>query len=107
MGGLGSVGTDNQGWFASMLAEAVRSAGGVEIRDLEIISGDWLWTKLYVDALSEGFWADFEGAVGGRGSVMRVPRTSIQPPACHASAFFRCQKRESEPLLGIDSCMND
>jgi hypothetical protein len=71
MGGLGSVGTDNQGRFASMLTEAVRSAGGVEIRDLEIISGDWLWTKLYVDALSEGFWADFEGAVGGRGMMGR------------------------------------
>ncbi len=67
MGGLGSVGTDNQGWFASMLAKAVRPAGIVEIRDREIIFADWLWTKLYVDALSEGFWADFERAVGGRG----------------------------------------
>ncbi len=67
MGGLGSVGTDNQGWFASMLAEAVRWAGTAEIRDLEIMCGDWLWTKLYVDALSEGFWSDFEGAVRVRG----------------------------------------
>lgn len=69
MGGLGSVGTDNQGWFASMLAEAVRCTGMVELRDLEIICGDWLWTKLYVDVLSEGFWSDFEGAVRGRGMV--------------------------------------
>jgi hypothetical protein len=69
MGGLGSVGTDDQGWFASMLAEAVRWAGTAEIRDLEIMCGDWLWTKLYVDTLSEGFWSDFEGALGGRGMV--------------------------------------
>ena len=69
MGGLGSVGTDNQGWFASMLAEAVRCTGMVDLRDLEIICGDWLWTKLYVDALGEGFWSDFEGAVRGRGMV--------------------------------------
>jgi hypothetical protein len=67
MGGLGAVGTDNQSWFARMLAEAVRCAGMVEIRDLKIICGDWLWTKLYVDTFSEGFWTEFEGAVGGGG----------------------------------------
>lgn len=62
MGGLGGVGSENQAWFAGLLAIAAREAGMMGLTDVILVCKDWLWTKLYVDEVGEGFWADFEAA---------------------------------------------
>ncbi|KAE9381097.1 hypothetical protein N431DRAFT_392008 [Stipitochalara longipes BDJ] len=64
MGGLGGVGTENQSWFAGLLARAAREAGMMGLKDVVLVCKDWLWTKLYVDEVGEGFWVDFEAAQG-------------------------------------------
>jgi hypothetical protein len=68
MGGLGGVGTDNQMWFAGLLARAAKAVGMVGVQDIEMVCREWLWTGLYVDEVSEGFWADFEVAQGMEGA---------------------------------------
>lgn len=67
MGGLGGVGTENQSWFAGLLAEAARVAGVCGSREIEMYVGEWLWTRLYVDEVSAGFWGDLSGCGGGGG----------------------------------------
>jgi hypothetical protein len=62
MGGLGGAGTENQGWFAGLLAKAARETGVLGLTDVVLVCKEWLWTKLYVDEVGEGFWADFEAA---------------------------------------------
>jgi hypothetical protein len=64
MGGIGGVGTENQIWFAGLLAKAASGAGIVGLGGVKMVVGEWLWTRLYVDELSEGFWADFDVAQG-------------------------------------------
>ena len=64
MGGLGGVGTENQGWFASLLCEAAKGSGLTSFDDVKGIVGEWLWSGLYGDVVGEGFWADFEGRAG-------------------------------------------
>jgi hypothetical protein len=64
MGGLGGVGTENQIWFAGLLAKAASGASIAGLGDVEMVVREWLWTRLYVDELSEGFWADFDVAQG-------------------------------------------
>lgn len=64
MGGLGGAGTENQMWFAGLLARAARAVGVVGVSDVEMVCSEWLWTRLYMDEVTEGFWADFEVAQG-------------------------------------------
>lgn len=61
------MGTENQMWFAGLLANAARAVGGVRVQDVELVCKEWLWTRLYVDGVSDGFWADFEVAQGMEG----------------------------------------
>jgi hypothetical protein len=77
MGGLGGVGTENQAWFAGLLAEACRVAGVCGRREIEMCVGEWLWTRLYVDEVSEGFWGNYAVCQGveGEGEVIRAGRS--------------------------------
>lgn len=69
MGGLGGAGTENQSWFAGLLAEAARVAGVCGRREVEMCVGEWLWTRLYADEVSAGFWGDFAVCQGVEGDV--------------------------------------
>jgi hypothetical protein len=51
-------------WFAGLLARAARAVGVVGVSDVEMVCSEWLWTRLYMDEVTEGFWADFEVAQG-------------------------------------------
>jgi hypothetical protein len=62
MGGLGGAGTENQMWFAGLLARAAKTVGVAGVNEVEMVCKEWLWTKLYFDEVGEGFWADFEVA---------------------------------------------
>lgn len=65
MGGLGAMGTGDQGWFASYLGRVV---GGGRNEVKAVVKG-WLWTRFYAEAFCDGFWGDFEalGREGGCG----------------------------------------
>jgi hypothetical protein len=56
MGGLGSVGTEEQGWFAKVFAEQCFASGIVGTAELAFFLKEFLWSKFYLDHSFKAFW---------------------------------------------------
>lgn len=59
IGGLGSLGTEDQGWFIKLLAESCRVAGIAETAELAVFLTEFLWSEFYLGPIFNEFWDDF------------------------------------------------
>ena len=68
MGGLGSSGTPNRGWFAERFAEICAKAGLQGGSAISYALAEFLWTELYRTPVTIGFWNDVARAQGVEGA---------------------------------------
>ena len=62
LGGLGGIGSSDEQYFASLLAEM---CSGIGVRGIDQIAADleeFLWTPLYRRPATEGFWERVDDA---------------------------------------------
>jgi hypothetical protein len=83
MGGLGSIGTDDQWWFAKLVAEACLAQGIANTSEIAFFLSEFFWTDLYLYPMCSEFWDDVTMAVEGGNNPVRVIdlATSESPPA--------------------------
>jgi hypothetical protein len=68
MGGLGSTGTPNRGWYANLMAKACMAAGLRGGNGIAYALAEFLWSELYRSPVTIGFWNDVarvQGMDGG------------------------------------------
>lgn len=58
VGGLASIGTEDQVWFVKLLAESCRAAGIAGTAELALSLTEFLWSEFYLGPIFEGFWDD-------------------------------------------------
>ncbi len=68
MGGLGSSGTPNRGWYAELFAEICIASGLREGNAISYALAEFLWTELYRSPVTIGFWNDVARAQGIEGA---------------------------------------
>src|SRR5450756_1259987 len=56
MGGLASIGTEEQGWFSKLLAELCYAADIVVTAELAMFLKGFLWSDFYLDHSFKEFW---------------------------------------------------
>ena len=59
IGGLGSLGTKDQGWFIKLLAKSCRAAGIAGTPELALSLTEFLWSEFYLGTIFNEFWDDF------------------------------------------------
>jgi hypothetical protein len=67
LGGIGGIGTLNQGWFAELLAGGCVAAGVKARTEIASTLADFLWTDQYIDPVSVEFWNNVIAAQGAKG----------------------------------------
>jgi hypothetical protein len=72
MGGFASIGTDNQWWFAKLVAEACLAQGIARTTEIAFFLTEFFWTDLYLYPMYTEFWDDVSMAVEGGNNVVRV-----------------------------------
>lgn len=72
MGGLGAIGTDNQWWFAKLVAEMCHSSGIARTTEIAFFLTEFFWTDLYLYPTYKEFWDDVAVAVEGGNGAPRV-----------------------------------
>lgn len=82
MGGLGSIGTKDQWWYARLVADACLAQGIARTNEIMFFLAEFLWTDLYLFPFCTDFWEDVAMAVQGEHSPTRVIdlRRSESPP---------------------------
>jgi hypothetical protein len=58
IGGLGSIGTDDQGWFIQLLAQSWYVAGIAGTAELALSLAEFLWSDFYLGPIFDEFWND-------------------------------------------------
>jgi hypothetical protein len=83
MGGFGSVGTENQWWFAKLVAEACLAQGIARKTEIAFFLTEFFWTDLYLYPMHTEFWDDISTAIEGGDKAVRVVdlASSESPPA--------------------------
>jgi hypothetical protein len=56
MGGLGSIGTEEQEWFSELLAELCFATDIVGTAELAMFLKEFLWSDFYLDHSFKEFW---------------------------------------------------
>jgi hypothetical protein len=56
MGGLGSIGTEEQEWFSELLAELCFATEIVGTAELTMFLKEFLWSDFYLDHSFKEFW---------------------------------------------------
>lgn len=64
MGGLGGIGTQNQRWFASLLAKTCLALGLVGRDEVSSTVAEFLWYDQYAASTKMAFWDDVDAAQG-------------------------------------------
>jgi len=64
VGGLGSTGTPNRGWYADLLAQACMASGLRGGNAIAYALAEFLWSELYRSPVTMGFWNDVARAQG-------------------------------------------
>jgi hypothetical protein len=59
IGGFGSIGTEDQGWFIKFLAASCHAAGIVGVNELALSLTEFLWSEFYLGPIFNGFWNNF------------------------------------------------
>lgn len=72
MGGLGAIGTDNQWWFAKLVAEMCHTTGIARTTEISFFLMEFFWTDLYLYPTYTEFWNDVAENVEGGNTVARV-----------------------------------
>jgi hypothetical protein len=67
IGGLGSTGTPNRGWYAGLLAQACIALGLRGGNAIAYALTEFLWSELYRSPMTIGFWNDVARAQGMEG----------------------------------------
>jgi len=67
MGGIGGMGTENQGWYAKLLVDACLISGVRARTEIAFTLVDFLWNEQYFGPVSVGFWNDVAAAEGSKG----------------------------------------
>jgi hypothetical protein len=86
MGGLGSIGTDNQWWYAKLVAESCIATGIAKTTEIAFFLTEFFWTDLYLCPIYTEFWDDIAVIVEGGNTVATVVdeldlASSESPPA--------------------------
>jgi hypothetical protein len=93
MGGLGSSGTPNRGWYAKLFAETCITAGLRRGNAIAYSLAEFMWSDLYLSPVTIGFWNDVARAQGGGASY------NVKRLADHLSvAAFN-----ASPRVGFDN----
>ncbi len=72
IGGFGSIGTDNQWWYAKLVAESCLATGIAKTNEIAFFLTEFFWTDLYIYPVYTEFWDDVCVAVEGGNAVPRV-----------------------------------
>lgn len=82
-GSIGSIGTDNQWWFAKVVAEACLAQGIARTNEIAFFLSEFFWTDLYHLPIYTEFWDDVATAMKGGNKPVRVVdlTASESPPA--------------------------
>jgi hypothetical protein len=67
IGGLGSTGTPNRGWYAGLLAQTCIALGLQGGNAIAYALTEFLWSELYRSPMTIGFWNDVARAQGTEG----------------------------------------
>jgi hypothetical protein len=85
MGGFGSIGTDNQWWFAKVVAEACLAQGIAHTNEIVFFLTEFFWTDLYQYPIYMEFWDDVTRAMKGENKPVRlVDLTASESPPTSA-----------------------
>jgi transcription factor-like protein len=74
MGGLGSSGGPNRGWYAKRFAETCMAAGLRGGNSIAYALAEYLWSDLYRSPVTIGFWNEAARAQGMNGGSFDVKR---------------------------------
>jgi hypothetical protein len=74
MGGLGSSGGPNRGWYAKLFAEICMAMGLRGGNSIAYALAEYLWSDLYRSPVTVGFWNDVARAQGMEGGSFDVKR---------------------------------
>jgi hypothetical protein len=102
MGGLGSSGTPNRGWFAKLFAEICITAGLRGGNAIAYALADFLWSDLYLSPVTIGFWNDVARAQGKEGGSSDVKRLTDHLSLAVFNALREYQKN-SECIITLTS----
>jgi hypothetical protein len=69
MGGLASVGSENQVWFIKVLAESCRATGIAGTVELALSLSDFLWSEFYLGSFFNEFWVGVKKEIRNDGSL--------------------------------------
>jgi hypothetical protein len=72
IGGFGSIGTDNQCWFAEVVAEACLAQGIAQMNEIAPFLTESFWTDLYQYPIYMEFWDDVTRAMKGENKTDRL-----------------------------------
>jgi hypothetical protein len=67
IGGLGSTGTPNRGWYAGLFAKTCRALGLRGGNAIPYALTEFLWSELYRSPMTIGFWNDVARSQGMEG----------------------------------------
>ncbi len=77
IGGLGSVGSDDQEWYIQLLAQLCCATGIAGTAELALSLAEFLWSEFYLGPIFEKFWDDFAvalAAIEARNKIGQVDR---------------------------------
>lgn len=74
MGGLGSSGGPNRGWYAKLFAKTCMAVGLRGGNSIAYALAEYLWSDLYRSPVTIGFWNDVARAQGMEGGSFDVKR---------------------------------
>jgi hypothetical protein len=80
IGGLGSTGTPNRGWYAGLFAQTCVALGLRGGNAIAYALTDFLWSELYRSPMTIGFWNDVaraQGVEGGYDAKMLTDHISV------------------------------
>jgi hypothetical protein len=72
MGGFGAIETDNQWWYAKLVAESCVATGIARTAEIAFFLTEFFWTDLYLCPVYKEFWDDVAVVVEGGNSISRV-----------------------------------
>jgi hypothetical protein len=58
IGGMASIGSEDNSWFIKLLAESCRVAGIAGTTELALFLTEFLWSEFYLGPIFNEFWAD-------------------------------------------------